>query len=350
MLGMEGIPSPGPSTALPSGAPSGEQPATSDFSAFAAQYGGGAPSAGGGAGTAGQNPMWLYLGTHTQGFGTDYMDHGYKSTENTQVKLLTAADQLARFEKMNTRKQLHMLRLLAIGGFTSSTIPLNKVDEFVKGASLDDAIAAYSNLLATASSYFTRNGQFVNAGDALAYGLHVTPEDVLRSRVAYRLKAAGVKWDGNLHALDSAKLADQLDAAIDASLDHGPKTITSTEKSLDFLNPADAKALVRNTLQDQLGRDPTQAEYEDFLAAIHAAERQDPSTRTTTTTLDYNADTNRYQTTGSSSTTHQGIGAAGLQELATERAQQQPGWAEWQAMGTYAPALFAALGEAIPGA
>jgi hypothetical protein len=114
------------------------------------------------------------------------------------------------------------------------------------------------------------------------------------------------------------------------------------------MNPEDAKNLVRGMLQQELGRDPTQGEYEDFLSAIHAAEAQDPTTQKTTST--YTLDNNDQLRLASQNTvTHAGIGAAGVEQLAYERAQQQPSWAEWQAMGTYAPALFAALGATVPG-
>jgi hypothetical protein len=221
-----------------------------------------------------------------------------------------------------------MLRLLAIAGFTSSAVPLDAVDDFVKDSTLDEGIAAYQALLETASSYYMNSG------------LQVTPEDVLKSRLAYRLKAQGVKWDGKLSSLSGDSFADVLKNSGQSQAG----TYTTTTKSVDFMNPKDAKGLVQQTLQQQLGRDPTQAEYEDFLAAIHAAEKDDPSTTTTTYTLD-----DQGRQTDSSTVTHQGIGATGLAQMAQEKAQRQPGWAEWQAMGTYAPALFAALGSTVPG-
>jgi hypothetical protein len=333
--------------------PSGTNPATNSYSQFAATYGGaigGMPAAGGGTPAPGSGssssstpPPLVYV-KDIEGPLQDIRDipmhsqPGYPHTGKVKTQLISEA--LLKFDKMTAEQQRKTLRLLAIGGFTSSFVPLDKVDDYVKESTLDEGRDAYKNLLETASDYFVGSS------------LHVTPDDVLRSRVGYRLKGAGVKWDGNLNSFDDG-LGSAVKAAEDSSTTSTavipkPGSYTTKSSSVDFMNPQDAKNMVRSTLQAELGRDPTQGEYEDFLSAVHAAEASNPSTQTTTSkyVLDKN---DNLRLAAQHSTSQQGIGSAGLEQIAYEKAQRQPGWAEWQAMGTYAPALFQALSATVPG-
>jgi len=296
------------------------------------------PSAGAGAPVAGYGssaaplPV-VYLGATKPKIKVEWDSGDFtKRPTGSHTKAAPVQAALAKFDKMDAKEQRNTLRLLAIAGFTSSFVKISDVDEYVQESTLDEGREAYKNLLETASDYF------------MSSGLQVTPEDVLRSRVAYRLKGSGIQWDGNLDAFDDGLGSKAKEA------DNRPKpgTYTTTATSIDFMNPQDARNLVRGTLQQELGRDPTQGEYEDFLSAIHAAEREDPSTQKTTSTyvLDKN---DNLRLSDQQTVSHQGIGSAGLQQLAYEKAQRQPGWAEWQAMGTYAPALFQALGATVSG-
>jgi hypothetical protein len=327
--------------------PGSTSPATSSFSQFAATYGGsigGMPTAGGGAPTPGSGssstpPPLVYV--HDIEHLKDIRDvpmhsrPGYEHTGQVKTQLISQA--LLKFDKMTVEEQRKTLRLLAIGGFTSSFVPLDKVDDYVKESTLDEGRDAYKNLLETASDYFVGSN------------LHVTPDDVLRSRVGYRLKGAGIKWSGDLSSLDDGlgSAAASADGTT-ASTTPKPGSYTTKSSSVDFMNPQDAKNMVRSTLQAELGRDPTQGEYEDFLSAVHAAESANPSTQTTTSkyVLDKN---DNLRLAAQHTTSQQGIGSAGLEQMAYEKAQRQPGWAEWQAMGTYAPALFQALGATVSG-
>jgi hypothetical protein len=328
--------------------PGGTNPATSSYSQFAATYGGaigGMPAAGGGTPAPGSGsssstpPPLVYVKDieHLQDIRDIPMHSqpGYEHTGKVKTQLISQA--LLKFDKMTVEEQRKTLRLLAIGGFTGSFVPLDKVDDYVKESTLDEGRDAYKNLLETASDYFVGSN------------LHVTPDDVLRSRVGYRLKGAGIKWDGNLSSFDDG-LGKAAEAAGSTSTSTTPKpgSYTTKSSSVDFMNPEDAKNLVRSTLQSELGRDPTQGEYEDFLSAVHAAEASNPSTQTTTSkyVLDKNEN---LRLAAQHTTSQQGIGSAGLEQIAYEKAQRQPGWAEWQAMGTYAPALFQALGATVSG-
>lgn len=243
--------------------------------------------------------------------------------------LPTISKAATRFDRMTAEEQHDLVRLLLIAGYFG-VVDLKDVDEKVKEKSLAEARQAYIDLLTDTSSY--------NAS-----GLRKTPSDVLRSAVAFRLQAAEIKWDGDLSAFDNGlgHFAEEETAAGKQDLSG---TFTTTTKSVSIMDPMDAKYLTRAMLQQELGRDPTQAEYEDFVSAINAAERHNPTTSSRTVTYDEEGRIVKDNTTS-----HGGITGAGINQMLYNKAQSQPGWAEWQAMGTYAPALFAALGATVPG-
>lgn len=233
-------------------------------------------------------------------------------------------DMMTAFDKMDREHQRELARQLALAGLIN--IPgddLSKLDETVNTTPLDTVRSAYGNLIQDAASRY-------------AAGQTITPDEILDQKIKYRLLNAGID--------DIDKLKQHKEPA-----DGSVKTEVSKQTSVSFLNPEDAKGLTRQMLQQQLGRDPSQAEYEDFLSMLHAAERAHPSTSTTTSSMTYDAETGGYVNPVSHTTTQQGIGADGLNQMAYERATQNPDWAEWQAVGTYAPALFAALGSPVPG-
>lgn len=240
----------------------------------------------------------------------------------------TIDQMIQNLEHMSVKEQHNLYAQLLVAGFSSTTIPLDKIADAVKNSAFQDLAQSYSSFLADlADRYSTRNQK-------------ITPDELLKQRIAYRFKAAGIDWNGDLGSLNLNSIIKLTTGAEDSQAG----TFTSTSTSKDFMDPMDAKALVRATLQRELGRDPTQAEYEDFLSAIHGAEAHDPSKTTQTYTTDAQG-----RVISQNSVTHSGMTGAGVGQLALERAQRQPDWAEWQAMGTYAPALFAALGSTVPG-
>lgn len=327
-------------------------PGTTNITDFLASYGagggGGVPSAGlPVGGLVAPDVPRVYMG-HTpttypgageatpRGFGSQT----YKVKGVTKEATLEQA--LARFDNLSFTEQRNMLRLLAIAGF-AGPIAFEDIDEYVNAASQGDARAAYSSLLDTASDYYMNSNRAV------------TPNDVLRSAIAYRLDAYGVNWDGNFDSFQSGIPKAMSKAAASASgagtLASGydpadfPYKKTTTSKSVDVLNPKDAKALTRAVLQQELGRDPTQGEYEDFLSALNAAEAENPDVSRTTTTYRLDPVTEGPYVSKQRTVTTQGIGEAGLSQVAYDKAQRNPNWAEWQAMGTYFPALLSALGS-----
>lgn len=248
---------------------------------------------------------------------------------------------MKEFANASIADQREMAALLAMAGYTGQAVDLSQINEYVQSTTLPDIEAAYANLLQDAASRY-------------GAGQSITPNQLLQNAIKYRLHAAGVDWHGSLNDIwdnksNSLKLDLPGTRQSVVPKDGQTKTLTSTSVSRDIMDPQDAKGLTRAMLQQELGRDPTQAEFEDFVAMLQHAQHANPSTSTTSSTQRYDASLGQWVSAGSNTTTHSGISAQGLQELAQEKAQQNPDWAEWQAVGTYAPALFNALGATVSG-
>lgn len=213
----------------------------------------------------------------------------------------------------------HWAYLLALAGYRGDMTP-KQAAEYAQMASMNDVFDAHLAFLKDAANLY-------------GTGKKITPNQYLHQLLDYRL---GKSWNGDISSL-TAENANSLNP-------DQPKTTTQTSRSVDLMSNEDAKGLVRSMLQQQLGRDPTQAEYEDFVATLHSAESSNPSISRTTTTTDGSGNTSiRNRTRG-------GLGQAGTEQALYEHLKNQPSWGEWQAVGTYAPALFEALGAAVPGA
>jgi hypothetical protein len=251
---------------------------------------------------------------------SDYWQNVEKTPETA-----TPEQMLENLDHMSIKEQHKLYAQLLVAGYSSSTVPLDKIADEVKNSAFADVADSYVRFLEELSDRYTTRNQ------------KITPDQLLEQRIAYRFKAAGIDWNGDLDSLN-------LNSLIELTGEDLSGTRTSTYTSKDFMDPMDAKALVRATLQRELGRDPTQAEYEDFISSIHAAEAHDPSRVTQTTTTDAEG-----RVVNQNTISHAGMSQAGIGQMALERAQRQPDWAEWQAVGTYAPALFAALGSTVPG-
>lgn len=268
----------------------------------------------------------VYLGTRNQKQTAprfEREEEGIRYLTSGTAETASVSQMFENLDNMSIKEQHNLYTQLLVAGYSSSTVPLDKIAELVTQSSFIDLVDSYTIFLKELSDrYSTRNQE-------------ITPDELLKQRISYRFKQAGIEWDGNLNSLN-------LDVLIGEDDLSGTRTSTYTSK--DFMDPMDAKSLVRATLQRELGRDPTTAEYEDFVASIHAAEARDPSRTTQTTTTD-----SEGRVVTQNSVTQQGMTQAGIGQLALEKAQRNPDWAEWLAMGTYAPALFAALGSTVPG-
>lgn len=121
-----------------------------------------------------------------------------------------------------------------------------------------------------------------------------------------------------------------------------PASYAETSKSVDLTNPKTARALLKQSLQDRLGRDPSAAEQQAFIAALNAAERENPTIRTSKYKL--NPETQQYQMV--SQTTAGGLDpSAYLDEYAEGHNQKEYG--AYQAATTYFNALLQAIGAPV---
>lgn len=239
---------------------------------------------------------------------------------------------MQEFEAKSVEEKQELGKLLFMAGYLNAS-GSSPADAF-KGTTLMEIQSAYGDLLADAAGRF-------------ASGQNITPDQLLEMNIKFNLSQAGVDTEGQ-GLKNASSWWNQLNhiAEGDPNDPNSPNftgTKTQTQKHTDIYSPEDTQALVKAVLQQEMGRDPTRAEMEDFAAALTSAMRSNPSVSKTTQTYD------KGQLVSSNTTTHEGIGAAGLQNLAEEKAQAQPGYAEWQAVGTYLPRLFQELGSAVPG-
>lgn len=238
----------------------------------------------------------------------------------------TLSQMMTDFDHWNIKRKQDMARKLALAGFLGSPYKGETLDEFVKRQDYISVEQGYAQLLQSASSRY-------------AAGQKVSPNQLLNQYIDYN-KSTGL-FAGSAGAGGAGGTG--------SPYANQTRTETNTSKSVDIWSPMDAKGLARATLQRELGRDPTQAEFEDFVAALQAKQRANPAVTRTTNTTKYD----KYGSpvnTNSSSTTTGGLTAQGIDEFATEQAQANPGWAEWQAVGTYFPAVMQMLGAGVPGA
>ena len=284
----------------------------------------------------------VYLGTGVRGL-VDQTPQGFGSAQSAPTPTAPAETSIERlledFEQMDRKEQRQLALLLTIGGYGSS-VSLEDAGKASRDMTLNETLNAYLELLDDAAGRYAR-------------GQKITPEQLLEQNVAYRLPR-GAEWDGSYGDLVGILKENDIPVVEEDEDLSGTHTTTSSNTSItrDIMDPNDAMALTRSLLQRELGRDPTKAEFEDFIGAVQAAQRANP-TRTTsksTNTVTTDADGQVIDSdTRSTSTSRGGISSAGLEDLMLRRARQNPDWAEWQAVGTYAPALFQALGATVPG-
>jgi hypothetical protein len=306
--------------------PSPGTPSSSSYlSNLSAQSG--IPLTGGGGYGQSNNDPYIYMGSQNIGRNTNatVAEHIIANGGSVQGSLMS--DLQRKFIQSNEANRRHWAYLLALTGYAGGDLAADpkKAAEFAKTVPLNEVLDMHNKFLQDAADQFN------------LYRRKITPTGLMKEMLSFRF---GDKFNGNLKSIniDSA-------GSLGSALDSQAGTHTMTQKSVDFMSPEDAKGLVRGVLQQQLGRDPTQAEYEDFLATIHGAERANPSTSTTTYTTDAQGNT-----TNQSTTSKGGLNQSGYDQLLYDKAKSMPSWAIWQAVGTYAPALFAALDSPVQGA
>lgn len=124
----------------------------------------------------------------------------------------------------------------------------------------------------------------------------------------------------------------------------GPITTTAVNRTVNLTSPRDANALVDAALQQRLGRSPTDKEKKEFLAALNAAEKKEPSVTKTTTTTTGSGTEN--VSTSSSSTTSGGVDTSNFaREWSMSHNKEEAG--SYQALAFYMPLFYQALGAAV---
>lgn len=296
---------------------------SSYLSSLSAQSG--IPLTGGFGQSSNSNP-YIYIGTQKIGRNTNatVAENIIATGGSVQGSLLS--DLQRKFIQSNEANRKHWALLLALTGYAGSANAADprKAADFAKTAPLSDVLAMHQQFLQDAANQFN------------LYRRKITPTGLMKEMLAFRF---GDQFNGDLGSINANTVG-----SLGASGDSLAGTHTSTQRSVDFMSPEDAKGLVRGMLQQQLGRDPTQAEYEDFLATIHGAERANPSVSKTTYTTD-----DQGSVTNQSTTSRGGLNQSGYEQLLYEKAKKMPSWAIWQAVGTYAPALYAAMDSPISG-
>lgn len=113
---------------------------------------------------------------------------------------------------------------------------------------------------------------------------------------------------------------------------------TQTSRSISEITEGQAWASIQGTLQQMLGRDPTDQELRDFTYRMNRMAADNPTiTRTIQQYKDGELDSTTSRTRG-------GFTAADMAQEAYDQAQNDPEYAEFQAATTYFSALQSALG------
>lgn len=119
-----------------------------------------------------------------------------------------------------------------------------------------------------------------------------------------------------------------------------PADRVTTSTSVDEMDPAQARLMFEQTAQQALGRAPTKAEVDDFIAKAQTIAKQNPGVTTTThhMGLDGNEVAQDSITKGGAD-----VVSAKAQVAAMDQARQSEDYQSYQAAGNYFPMLFDAL-------
>lgn len=126
--------------------------------------------------------------------------------------------------------------------------------------------------------------------------------------------------------------------------DGKPASKTTISTSIDEMDPAEAKLMIRNAASQALGRDPTKEEIEDFISKAQTIAKANPNVTTTTTNYGFDGEAvsqASYSKGGGDAVTAQ------AQEAALEQAKQSEDYTAYQAAGVYMPWLMDALASPI---
>lgn len=158
------------------------------------------------------------------------------------------------------------------------------------------------------------------------------------------INEAGSMADAGNWVTPYQRLAAYMKNPLDANGAGGGQPLTpytTTAKSVNFTDPNQAKQILYQSLQDRIGRAPSPAEAQAYMAALHAAESDNPTI--TKTTYTPNATGNAYDTSSSAS----GGLDAGSYTTSYAEGHNKVEHASYQASTTYMNALMQALGAPV---
>lgn len=225
---------------------------------------------------------------------------------------------IGEFSRWTNKRKKNLARRLALAGYFGAPRVGESLDDFVASIPLAQLEEAWGQVV-------------METAQKNANGVWVTPDQNIQQQIDYNQSAAkGTSLEGWYTGASGGTEGEDPN-----------RTEKFVSVSRDIFSASQAKGLIRGVLQQELGRDPTAEEFEDFITALQTKQRENP-TRTVQRTIYRDGDPVRQSTTSTG-----GIDPA---EFALEQAQANPDWAEWQAIGTYFPAVMNTLGAGVPGA
>ena len=292
------------------------------------------PIAGTGA-KAGGPQVWLGGSTHSayDAGPAGYIKSDVDSDRTTQVrndKTIAATVLIERFQRLPIKDKMAWARRLLMAGYLGPLYSGETFAEALRRFTMDEVEGAYETLIGVASVKWTEGQQ------------RVTPDMLLEQATRYELAKRGLdesapetSW---WRMLNRSQRKDR-----DAGAAEDPFTGVKTQVDIsrDIWSVSEARGLALATIKNALGREPTKEEYEDFIAALQTEQRENPQkTRTR-----YVYDEGELVRTNSRTT-----GGVDEEMFAYDQARAMPGYAEWQAIGTYLPTALSVLGAGVPGA
>lgn len=111
----------------------------------------------------------------------------------------------------------------------------------------------------------------------------------------------------------------------------GPRQVTQVNRDVNYTDPNTARALVDKTMQNFLGRDPTNAEANAYISALNAAQKANP---VTTSRVQHFSEAGDLEGTDTYT-----VGGVDEESLAIKAAKETEEYASVQAATTYMSAL-----------
>ena len=122
-----------------------------------------------------------------------------------------------------------------------------------------------------------------------------------------------------------------------------PGKRTGISTTVEEMDPAQAKVMIQNTLQQELGRDPKQSEIDDFISKAQTIAQQNPLVQRTTQDVGFDGQPLANTTEVTQASGGQDVVNAKAQLEAQRLAESAPDYAQFQAAGVMMPWLNEAL-------